>query len=185
MRAAAEIRNWHTVGFLTANASRRSVKQLRRPAVRKWLCAALVSLMTAGASAFAQDQDQDQVKKSKTSMSIDSGKDITVTGCVARSGDEFSLTNAAGKKGSLGPYILVADGDDRDDLAKHVGHRVEIKGKAVDKGDGKLTMKTEREFKNSDGDKKKTESTTKVKGDLDGLPFLGVKSVRMLANVCP
>jgi hypothetical protein len=149
--------------------------------VRKLLCAALVSVMTAGASALAQDE----VKKSKTSMSIDSGKDMTVTGCVVRSGDEFSLTNAAGKKGALGPYILVANGDDRDDLAKHVGHRVEIKGKAADQGDGKVTIKTEREVKTDDGDTKKSESTTKVKGDLDGLPFLGVKSVRMLASVCP
>jgi hypothetical protein len=46
-------------------------------------------------------------------------------------------------------------------------------------------MKTESEVRTSDGDKKKRESTTKVKGDLDGLPFLGVKSVRMLATVCP
>jgi hypothetical protein len=149
--------------------------------VRRLLCAALVSLMTAGASVLAQDE----VKKSKTSMSIDSGKDMTVTGCVVRSGDDFTLTNAAGKKGALGPYILVADGDDRADLAKHVGHRVEIKGKAADQGDGKLTIKTERELKTADGDTKKSESTTKVKGDLDGLPFLGVKSVRMLAAVCP
>jgi len=158
------------------------VEQLRRHVVRKLLCAALVSLMSAGASAFAQDV----VKKSKTTVSVDSGKEITVTGCIARSGDErFALTNSAGKDGALGSYILVADGNDRDDLVKHVGHRVEVKGRAVDKGDGKLTVKTEQEVKTSDGDKKKTESTTKVKGDLDGLPFLGVKSVRMLATVCP
>ena len=150
--------------------------------MRKLLCAALVSVMAAGASVLAQDE----VKKSKTSMSIDSGKDMTVTGCVIRSGDDdFSLTNAAGKKGAVGPYILVASGDDRDELAKHVGHRVEVKGKAADQGDGKVTIKAEREVKTDDGDTKKSESTTKVKGDLDGLPFLGVKSVRMLATVCP
>jgi|KBSSwiS6_1023812.scaffolds.fasta_scaffold124523_1 hypothetical protein len=151
--------------------------------MRKLLCAALVSLMSAGASALAQDV----VKKSKTTVSVESGKEVTVTGCVARSADEkgFTLTNAAGKDGALGPYMLVADGDDREDLSKHLGHRVEIKGKAVDKGDGKLKVKTEREVKTNDGDTKKTESTTKVKGDLDGLPFLGVKSVRMLATVCP
>jgi hypothetical protein len=150
--------------------------------MRKLLCAALVTVMSAGASALAQDV----VTKSKTKVSVDSGKDITVTGCVARSTNEqFSLNNAAGKDGAVGPYVLVSDGNEREDLAKHVGHRVEIKGKAVDKGDGKLTVKTESEVKTSDGDKKKTESTTKVKGDLDGLPFLGVKSVRMLATVCP
>jgi len=129
---------------------------------------------------------QDVVKKSKTKVSIDAGKEMTVTGCVARSGDgEFSLTNAAGKDGALGSYVLVAEGDEHGDLAKHVGHRVEIKGKAVDQGDGKMTVKTETELRTTDGDKKKRESTTKVKGNLDGLPFLGVKSVRMLATVCP
>jgi hypothetical protein len=146
------------------------------------MCVVLVSFASVGSSVLAQDV----VQKSKTTVSIDSGKEITVTGCVARSGEkEFSLTNAAGKDGALGSYILVAKGDDREDLAKHLGHRVEIAGKAVDQGEGKLTMKTESEVRTSDGDKKKRESTTKVKGDLDGLPFLGVKSVRMLATVCP
>jgi hypothetical protein len=158
------------------------MEQLRRHVVTKLLCAALVSLLGAGTSVLAQEV----VKKDKTTVSVDSGKDMTVTGCIVRSSEEqFTLTNAAGKDGALGSYILVAEGDDRGDLVKHVGHRVEIKGKAVDKGDGKLTIKTEREIKTGDGDKKKTESTTKVKGDLDGLPFLGVKSVRMLATVCP
>jgi hypothetical protein len=129
---------------------------------------------------------QDVVTKSKTTISIDSGKEMTVTGCVARSGEtDLSLTNAAGKDGALGSYILVAQGDEREDLARHVGHRVEIKGKAVDQGEGKLTMKTESEVRTNDGDKKKRQSTTKVKGDLDGMPFLGVKSVRLLATVCP
>jgi hypothetical protein len=150
--------------------------------VRNLLCASLVLLLSTGSSVLAHDQ----VKKSKTTVSVDSGKEITVTGCVARSdNDQFTLTHAAGKDGTVGPYILVVSDDDRDDLSKHVGHRVEIRGKAADKGDGKVTVKTEREIKTSDGDKKKTESTTKVKGDLDGLPFLGVKSVRMLATVCP
>ena len=150
--------------------------------MRNLMCVVLVSFVSVGSSVLAQDV----VQKSKTTVSIDSGKEITVTGCVARSGEtEFSLTNAAGKDGALGSYILVAQGDEREDLARHVGHRVEIKGKAVDQGDGKLTMKTESEVRTSDGDKKKRESTTKVKGDLDGLPFLGVKSVRLLATVCP
>jgi hypothetical protein len=152
--------------------------------VRKLLCAALVSTLGMGASALAQDA----VKKQKTTVSVESGKDVSVTGCVARSNqdhDQFALTNVAGKDGALGSYLLVADGKDRDDLEKHVGHRVEIKGKAADRGDGKVKVKTEREVKTSDGDTKKTEATTKVEGDLDGLPFLGVKSVRMLASVCP
>lgn len=148
--------------------------------MRTLLFAALVSCLTA-----APVIGQDVVKKSKTKISVDDGKEMTVTGCVARSGADFSLTNAAGKNGALGSYVLVANGDERDDLSKHVGHRVEIKGKAVDHGNGEMTVKTETELQTSDGDKKKRESTTKVKGALDGLPFLGVKSVRMIATVCP
>lgn len=151
--------------------------------MRTLLCAALVSFMAAATPAIGQDV----VKKSKTRISVEDGKEITATGCVARSGDnEFSLTHAAGKSGVLGSYVLVAEGDESDELSQHVGHRVEIKGKAVDHGHGEMTVKTETEVRTEDGDKKKRESTTKVKGDdLDGLPFLGVKSVRMLAAVCP
>lgn len=111
---------------------------------------------------------------------------MVVTGCVARSSEgEFSLTHAAGKNGPLGSYVLVAEGGEKDALGDHVGHRVEIKGKAADRGDGEVTIKTQSEVRSGDGDKKKRESTTRVKGDLDGLPLLGVKSVRMLATVCP
>jgi hypothetical protein len=150
--------------------------------VRNLLCAALVAVVGIGAPALAQDA----VKKSKTRISVDDGKEMTVTGCVARSMDgEFSLTNAAGKDGALGSYVLVARGDAREELGKQVGHRVEIKGKAADKGDGKMTIKTESEVRTSEGENKKRDSTTTVEGDLNGLPFLGVKSVRMLASICP
>jgi opacity protein-like surface antigen len=163
--------------------SARLLDNVKEVSVRTLLCAALVSFVAAATPAVGQDV----VKKSKTKVSVDDGKEITATGCVARSGDkDFSLTNAAGKSGALGSYILVAEGDDRDELNKHVGHRVEIKGKAVDHGHGEMTVKTETELRTNEGDKKKRESTTKVKGDdLNGLPFLGVKSVRMLAAVCP
>jgi len=149
--------------------------------VRNLLCAALVSLVGVAATVTGQD-----VSKSKTKISVDDGKDMKVTGCVARGEDgAFSLTHAAGKDGPLGPYLLVADGDEKDALGKQVGHRVEIKGKAADRGDGEVTIKSKSEVRNSEGDKKKRESATTVKGDLQGLPFLGVKSVRMLAAVCP
>ena len=57
-----------------------------------------------------------------------------------------------------------------------MGQRVEIKGKAADKGNGRINVET---------DNGKTETKSEMKGDLSGLPFLGVKSVRMLASVCP
>jgi hypothetical protein len=150
--------------------------------VRNLLCAALIALVGIGAQAIAQETD----KKSKTKISVDDGKEVAVTGCVARSPEgEYSLTHAAGKDGAVGSYILVAKDDEQKDLEKHVGHRVEVQGKAADQGDGKVTVKNESKVRTTDGDTKKRESTTKVEGNLNGLPFLGVKSVRMLAAVCP
>src|SRR4029453_9648490 len=137
-----------------------------------------MALVGIGAPAIAQET----VKKSTTKISVDDGKDVVVTGCVARTPEGgLSLTHAAGKDGALGSYTLIAKDDERKDLEKHVGHRVEVQGKAADKGDGKLTVKNEAKVQTTDGDTKKRESTTKVEGDLNGMPFLGVKSVRMLA----
>jgi hypothetical protein len=152
--------------------------------VRNLVCAVLVSVVGAGAAAVAQDAGKDT--KSKTRITVEDGKDVTLTGCVSRSHQgDFMLTHAAGKEGAEGGYLLVANGDELDDLKDHVGHRVEIKGKAADRGDGRLKIKTESEVRNTEGDRKKRESTTNVEGDLAGLPYLGVKSVRMLATVCP
>lgn len=154
--------------------------------MRNLMCAVLVSLLAAGSAALAQDAVTDSKTKSKTTIRVDDGKDVMLTGCVARSASgDYTLSHAAGKDGANGQYLLVATGDQREDLEKHLGHRVEIKGKAADRGDGSMTIKTESETRSGDGDKRKRESTTKVEGDLHGLPFLGVKSLRMLATVCP
>ena len=58
-------------------------------------------------------------------------------------------------------------------------------GLAADKGKGKIKVETKNETKTDEGDKAKTESRSEVKGDLKGLPFLGVKTLRMIASVCP
>jgi hypothetical protein len=134
-----------------------------------------VGLVLAGGLALsAQDAP-------KTKVIVEDGKEMTVTGCVARNAEGgYTLTHAAGKDGVVGSYILArlenGEDDQLDKLKDHLGHRVEVKGKAADRGDGKLRIETEN---------KRTESRSEVKGDLQGLPFLGVKSSRMLASVCP
>ncbi len=132
---------------------------------------ALVS--TSGITAQSND-------KPKTRLIVEDGKELTVTGCVGRNPDGgYTLTSAAGKDGATGSYILARlkdDDDEFEDLKDHVGHRVEIKGKAADKGDGRIKVET---------DSGKTETKSEMKGDLSGLPFLGIKSFRMLASVCP
>ena len=134
--------------------------------------------VTAIALATAMTAAQD---KPKTRVIVEDGKDVTLTGCVQRTPEGgYTLTNAAGKDGVVGSYILALldddDNDELDDLKDHVGHRVEIRGKAADRGDGRIRVKT---------DSGKTESQSEIKGDLNGLPYLGVKSSRMIASVCP
>jgi hypothetical protein len=142
------------------------------------LCYTALAIVLASGIAIAQDADQ----KSKTKVKVDEGKSTTVTGCIERNADGgFMLTNVAGKDGARGSYLLAAtDDNDLDDVHKHVGERVEITGKAADQGKGKLKVETKAE-----GTSGKTESKSEVAGDLKGLPYLGVKSVRVLASVCP
>ena len=118
--------------------------------------------------------------KPKTRLIVEDGEELTLTGCVGRNPDGgYTLTSAAGKDGPTSSYILARlkdDDDEFEDLNDHVGHRVEIKGKAADKGDGRIKVET---------DSGKTETKSEMKGDLSGLPFLGIKSFRTLASVCP
>jgi hypothetical protein len=145
--------------------------------VRRLIYSLLIAL-----SATALVSAQDVERKSKTKITVEDGKDVTLTGCVARSAEGgFVLTHAAGKEGAAGTYVLAAD---EGDLEDHVGHRVEVKGKAADKGDGKVKIESKSQVE-SGGDTRKRESKTSVEGDLQGLPFLGVKSIKTLATVCP
>jgi hypothetical protein len=134
----------------------------------------VASVLLATAIALGQD-------KPKTRIIVEDGKEMTLTGCLERNAEGgFTLTRAAGKDGAVGSYILALLDDDEDDelkdLKDHVGHRMEIQGKAADRGKGRIRVKT---------DSDKTESKSEVKGDLSGLPFLGVKASRMIASVCP
>src|SRR4029450_4424362 len=121
-----------------------------------------IALLTATVAA-AQDA------KTRTNVTVKDGKEITVTGCVERNPNgEYVLTNVAGKDGAVGSYILAKGGDSDalEDLDKHVGHRMEIVGKAANRGDGKIEVETKSENKRG-----KTETNAEVDGDLDGLSF--------------
>jgi hypothetical protein len=83
----------------------------------------------------------------------------------------------------LGPsrYALVTS----QDLSKHAGERVEIRGNALTGGDGTVTVesetKTEVENRKGQETKTKTEGTT---GAFD-LPYLGVPSIKTRSSSCP
>lgn len=111
--------------------------------------------------------------KSKTKIDVKDGKNVTVSGCLAANpGGGYMLTTTGGDM----KYALVTD----DDLSKHVGHRMEVKGKAADRGDGKVKIKSTVGTTGSETSK----TTTEMKGDMAGMRFLGVKSVKMLSSSC-
>lgn len=109
----------------------------------------------------------------KTKIDVKDGKEITVSGCLEKNPvGGFMLTTASGGM----KYAIVTD----DDLQKHVGHRVELKGKAADRGDGKVKIQSE--VKNGDGEKAKAK--TEMKGDMAGMHYLGMKSLKMISTSC-
>jgi len=128
----------------------------------------------------------------KSKVTVKDGRDVDVTGCVAsagRAGDGYLLTNVADKKGTRPDYLLVADDDDLSkaltkDLAKHVGHRMQISGKATDR-DGKVEIETKTKTKVEHGDDQETHTKSTQKGDIPGTDYLSVKSMKMIASTCP
>jgi hypothetical protein len=138
----------------------------------------LVAVCAAGLTA----QTQETKTTTKTKVEIKDGRNVTVTGCLERreNGDYF-LTDVR-EKGRTDPsqYALVTN----DDLSKHVGERVEVKGQAVANGNGrvKIESKTKTEVENGKDleSKSKTEGTS---GALD-MPLLGLKSIKTVASSC-
>ena len=132
----------------------------------KLICAAFGIAVLTAAGAGAQSAEV----KSKTKVKVDGGREVTVSGCLARNVDGgYKLTDSEGRL----LYALVGG----EDLDKHVGHRLEIKGKATDGHDGKVKIETETK---TSGDEKVREKT-ELEGDVHAL---GVKSVKMIASSC-
>src|SRR5947209_1108434 len=142
---------------------------------------AAAACLSAVCAVGLRAQTTEQTSKSK--ISVKDGKEVTVIGCVEpmASGTGFMLTDAADKSGRVHSYMLVSDDVD---LSKHVGHRVEIKGKATDRGDAKIKTESETKTRVEHGEDKETHGKSELKGDLSGLPFLGVKDVTLIAGAC-
>jgi hypothetical protein len=152
--------------------------------VFKHACSVMV-LVGAAAWPLAAAGQAEKVK-TETKLEVKDGKDVTLTGCVERHPDsngttQYRLTNVADKRNELHSYLLV--GTDND-LESHVGHMVEVKGKAADREDGKVKVQTKTKVEREHADDVKTESKSELKGDLIGLPLLGVKDVKMIRPTC-
>jgi hypothetical protein len=116
---------------------------------------------------------QSGTTETKTKVDVKDGKEISVSGCLERNpGGGYMLTTPSGSM----KYAVVTN----DDLSKHVGHRVELKGKAADRGDGKVKIEST-VGKGDDKSKMKSE----VKGeDMAGMKYLGLKSLKMISASC-
>ncbi|HEY7285645.1 MAG TPA: hypothetical protein VH497_09390, partial [Vicinamibacterales bacterium] len=116
----------------------------------------------------------------KSTIKVKDGESVKVTGCVApvNGGHGFMLTNVADKTGALRDYILVSDDVD---LSKHIGHCVQIEGTATDRKDGKVQTETQTRTKVEGGDDKETKHKSEINGPS---PYLGVRSLKMIAAAC-
>ena len=143
---------------------------------------AIAVFALAAGPAMAQSSEV----KTETKVEVKDGKDVKLTGCVERlpeagASTQYRLTDVADATGRRHSYLLVGkDGD----LERHVGHLVEVKGKAADREDGKVKVKTKTKVEREDADDLKKESEAEVKGDLIGLPLLGVDDVKMIRPTC-
>lgn len=128
--------------------------------------------LTAAVSLSAQSGTVE--RKEKTKIEVKGGKDVTVTGCLARSSGttDYVLTSEIGTV----KYAVVTN----DDLSKYVDKRVEAKGNAADEKDGKI--KIDRKVEGTTGDK--AEVQAERKGDETLMPYLGLKSIKALAPSC-
>ena len=153
--------------------------------MRMLLGAALAAMATLG----LQAQTAEVKTRTTTKIELNGGRDVTLTGCVARStdGTTFLLTNVGTTTGGLKTYHLVVDDrepSDARELARHMGRKVEIKGMAIDEGEGKVKTTTKTEVERA-GPDRSTTTKGELRGDLDGLPFLGVDEVKMVSESCP
>jgi hypothetical protein len=144
--------------------------------------AVLAAVALAAPPAFAQSAKV----KSETKVEVKDGRDVTLTGCVQANPDptgaaRYRLTKVADREGVLQSYMLV--GEDGD-LERHVGHMVEIKGKAADRKHGKVKVETKTKVERDDADDLETKQESEVEGDLVDLPLLGVKDVKMIRPTC-
>ena len=84
---------------------------VRRKAHEDALGAALAAMATLG----LQAQTAEVKTRTTTKIEVDGGRDVTLTGCVARSpgGTTFLLTNVGTTTGGLKTYHLVVDDRER------------------------------------------------------------------------
>lgn len=148
------------------------------------------AVVIAGLSAAPLYAQTSQSKlKSETKVEVKDGKNVTLTGCVARHSGVtgYGLVDAedrddhGDRDASRRDIILVGDPDQ---LEGHVGQMVEIKGKLADSRDGKVEVKQRTKIDRENAPDAERKVHSEMKGDVDGFPVLGVKSLKVLRGSC-
>src|SRR5207249_393024 len=101
--------------------------------------------------------------KEKTKIEVKDGHNVTLTGCLERNAEgKYMLTDRHGDM----TYMLVSEDEN---LSKHVGRFVQVKGLATDRGDAKVQVEskvgTTGEVDGRKAGDSKTTTTTKIEGD--------------------
>lgn len=143
---------------------------------------AVLTIGLAAMATMASAQSQGTKTTTETKTEIKGGKDLTVTGCVERgAGTDFLLTGIRQNDGR-GPtrYSLVT----KDDMSKHVGHRVEIHGKAVTESDGTVTVQSKTKTEVGNNPAQETKTTTQGTSGVLAIPYLSVGTIEMRSTTC-
>jgi hypothetical protein len=117
-------------------------------------------------------------------VDVKDGKDVTVTGCVEASetGAGYVLTHVEPRVGD--PLTMSTLVGQESSVGRHLGHLVEIKGKATNVGDdGKVEVTTKTKVEREDGDDTVTKSKSEIEGPA-APAYLGVRSVKTLRTSC-
>ena len=126
-------------------------------------------------------QTQETKTTTNTKIEIKGGKDVAVIGCLDRNANgDYILTRVRTNRHEPSQYALITS----EDLSKHVGERLEIHGKVVVNGNGKVSVESTSKTEVDTGANRETKA--KTEGAIGGLdmPFLGVSSTKTLGSFC-
>jgi hypothetical protein len=142
------------------------------------LAIGLAAMCAAGLTA----QTQETKTSTNTKIEIKGGKDVRVTGCLERrpNGDYILTEARENLRQEPSRYALVTS----QDLSRHVGERVEIQGKAVANGDGKVSIESKTKTEVENGQDQETKTKTEGTSGAIDMPLLGVKSMKTISSFC-
>ncbi len=148
--------------------------------MQRWMLGTAI-IALAGVTVAAQIET-----KTETKVKAKGGKEVHLTGCIepASGPANYMLTDVVTSEKTpdiVHNYYLVGK---TDDLEKHIGHVMEIEGKALDRGKGELEVETKTKIEREHAPDSTEKHKTEIKGTGAPLPFLEVTSIKMLRASC-